>query len=142
MASMTVYVKGKCEWAKLTKPDPKYNNYTINMYLDPESVKVWKESEAQNKTYTNKETNEEYITLRRPDFKLVGKEVMTFGPVEVLDKDNKPFTDLIGNGSEVTCKVTVYDTAKGKGTRLEAVRVETLVPYAKREVLGNVDLAF
>jgi hypothetical protein len=38
----------------------------------------------------------------------------------------------------VTVKVDVFDTRKGKGTRLEAVRVDKLVPYidnSKKEIL-------
>jgi len=140
MATTTVYLKGTCKWAKMAKPDPKYNNYTINLYPDAASVALWKQSEAQTAFKTDEDGD--YLVLRRPDFKLMGKEIVTYGPPEVLSKDNKEFSDLIGNGSEVICKVTVYDTAKGKGTRLEAVRVETLVPYAKREVLGNLDLPF
>ena len=38
-------------------------------------------------------------------------------------------TDSIGNGSEVTIKVAAYSSVKGKGHRLEAVKVENLIPY-------------
>jgi hypothetical protein len=39
------------------------------------------------------------------------------------------FTDAIGNGSTVTAKLSIYDSKFGKGTRLEAVRVDEHVPY-------------
>lgn len=146
MAAATVYLKGKVNWAKVRQPDPKYGNYTVDLYPDNDSVDIWVKSEAQTAFKTNADTQEKYLVLRRPDVKLVGKELVKYGPPEVLNADGSALDaeTLIGNGSEVTCKLTVYDTAKGKGTRLEAVRVDTLVPYAKREVLGlkDGDLAF
>jgi hypothetical protein len=67
--------------------------------------------------------------------------LVTYTPPEVLDKDNQPFTKLIGNGSTVTCKVIIYDTIKGKGHRLEAVRVDDWVEYVpegSQSPAGNV----
>lgn len=144
MAVATVYLKGKVNWAKLNKPDEKYGNYTVDLYPDEASKEAYAKSEAQTAYKTNEDTKEQFLILRRPDVKLVGKELVKYGRPEVLDKDNQPWDmeNLIGNGSVVTCKLTVYDTAKGKGSRLEAVRVEEHVPYAKREVIGEVDLAF
>lgn len=39
----------------------------------------------------------------------------------------------IGNGSDVKIRVAVYDTLKGKGQRLEAVKVLNLVEYVREE---------
>lgn len=140
MAATTVYLRGKCDWAKPTKVDPKYNNYTVDLYPDEASLQAFKMTDAQTKvTDTDKG---KMIKLRRPHSKMVKDEVRIFGPVEVLDNKNQPFIGLIGNGSEVTCKVVVYDTVKGKGTRLEAMRVETLVPYEANNVVGTVDSPF
>jgi hypothetical protein len=55
------------------------------------------------------------------------------------DGEEKDFEDptRIGNGSTVTCKISVYDTQLGKGHQLEAVRVEELVEYVKTEGEAN-----
>jgi hypothetical protein len=49
----------------------------------------------------------------------------------VVDADGKPFTNLIGNGSTVSVIVEVYPTTMGPGTRLNKIRVDTLVEYTK-----------
>jgi hypothetical protein len=50
-------------------------------------------------------------------------------------------TEIIGNGSEVTIVVSTYDYdnkfGKGKGSRLEKVRVDKLVKYEKEEARSN-----
>ncbi len=115
------------KWAKVRKPDEKYQNYTIDLYMTPAS---WKEFKASGLSMTPKRSDEgEFVTFRRPESKLIKNEVVTFGPPSVLNPDETEFEGLVGNGSEVTIKVVVYDTMKGKGHRLEAIRVDKLVPY-------------
>lgn len=62
------------------------------------------------------------------------------GPPKVVDQDDQPWNPevLIGNGSKVEVFFTVYETSKGKGTRLEGVRVLDLVEY-EREDTGDGD---
>ena len=78
----------------------------------------------------------EFISLKRPHTKMIKDAIVTLGPPTVLDKDNNEYKEQtnVGNGSTVTCKVVVYDTVKGKGHTLEAVRVDDLVVFDKNEV--------
>lgn len=124
-----IYLTGTCKWAKIAKPDEKYNFYGLDLYLDQESIEKFDKSGLQ----LTKKAGEEgiYISLKRKPQALIKGELVNFGPPQVLDADNAVFGGVIGNGSTVTCKVNVYDTAKGKGHRLEAVRVDTLVEYNK-----------
>ncbi len=72
-----------------------------------------------------------WYKFRRDYSKLIGKEAVEFGPPEVINKDGEPFTESIGNGSTVTIRVALFDTAKGVGHRLEKVRVDKHVAYVK-----------
>jgi hypothetical protein len=74
---------------------------------------------------------------------LIGKEAVEFGPPEVIDKNGDPFKETIGNGSTVTIRVAMFDTAKGVGHRLEKVRVDKHVVFERAdagpEVLPPLD---
>lgn len=135
MASSYYYLSGKAKWAKLFKPDDKYKNWQINLSLDDESKQKFVDS---GMTMTIKRDDEgEWITFRRPEAKLIRDELVKFEPPTVVDKDGKPLDKLVGNGSDVTIKVVVYDTIKGKGHRLEAVKVNKLVEYVKQDSIPS-----
>lgn len=131
MASKTHFFTGKAYWAKLEEPDQKYKYWGINVALDDASKKEFKDSGLQMETRTDKKEGFEYITFRRPTKKLIKDELVDFEKPVIVDKDNKVMVDrpLIGNGSEVTVKVLVYDSIKGKGHRLEGVRINKLIEY-------------
>ena len=137
MATQYFYLSGKAKWAKLFKPDEKYGNYQIDLYLDKASEELFDTIGLQ----LTKKKNEEgaFVTFRRAPKKLIKGELVDFGPPTVLDKDNNPINLLVGNGSEVTIKIAAFDTVKGKGHRLDTVRVEKLVEYnaPKREDEAN-----
>lgn len=128
MSTQYYKLSGMCKWAKVRKPDPEYNNYTINVYLDEPSLQKFRES---GMTMTPKADEDgEYITFRRPVEKLMKGEVVKFSAPPLFEADGKTeFEGLIGNGSNVEIKVTVFDTKKGRGHRLEGVRVLKLVEY-------------
>jgi hypothetical protein len=99
-----------------------------------------------------------YFQLVRPSFKMIKGAIVNFtGPV-IEDKDGKVIVDyvnqegrrvysydnkdkagitrrgspiLLGNGSKVEITVAVYDTFKGKGHRLETIRVLDLIEYTR-----------
>ena len=128
MATKFYNFSGIGKWAKVRKPDPMYNNYSIQVYLDERSKADFEKSGLRLRPKTDEQGT--YYTFRRPEEKQFKDDIVTFGPPSVVDKDNEEFTGLIGNGSTVTVKVSVYDTTRyGKGHRLEAVRVDELVEY-------------
>lgn len=131
MASSYHYLSGTAKWAKLFKPDDKYKNWQIQVYLDDASMKVFDDSGMT----MQKKTDEDgiFVTFRRPEAKVIRDELVKFSPPEVIDGNGNKLEQLVGNGSDVTIKVIVYDTMKGKGHRLEAVKVNKLVPYVKQE---------
>lgn len=153
MAQVERFISGKAYWVKLSpgQEDPKYKRWGLDLYLDDAQAKVFKDWEAEStlrdettKFYVKESERPYWIKLYRSTVKLIKDKLVKFDPPALLGPDNKPWTGgVIGNGSEVTCKVAVYDTAKGKGCRLEAVRVDVHVPYAEKEVdVSNVDSPF
>lgn len=133
MASSYYFLSGKAKWAKLFKPDDKYKNWQIQVYLDDPSMKIYDESgmTMQKKT----DDDGQFVTFRRPETKIIKEELVKFDPPTVMDTDGAKLDQLVGNGSDVTIKVVVYDTMKGKGHRLEAVKVTKLIPYVKQETV-------
>jgi hypothetical protein len=127
MATKYIYLSGKGKWIKAHKPDAEYNNYTMQLYPNEASMKVFNESGLS--LAPKSDADGTYITFRRPETKLIKDEVVKFGPPSVFGVDGKPFDGLIGNGSEVTIKVSVFDTRKGPGHRWEGVKVDKLVEY-------------
>lgn len=134
-----VYLTGKTKWAKLKDPDMKFGgHWTVDLYLDKQGLKNF---HAANLELQLRESDEgPFIKLRRPINRIDKKkgELIKYDPPTLLDHDNKPLDVLVGNGSQVQCKLSVFATPKGNGHRLEAVRVIELVPYTSEQVLGEV----
>ena len=135
MASNVVFMTGKAEWCKFVEPDKEYQYYGLDLAPNDEGWETFKESGLQ--LQPTDRNNDKWIRLRRPVSKLIKGEVVEFGAPKVLHPDgetewNFDTDGLIGNGSTVTCKVVVYDSKKGKGHRLEAVRVDEHIKYEGR----------
>jgi hypothetical protein len=127
MATEFFIFKGKAKWAQLTKPDKEYDNFKINVYMDDDSKALFSTSGLQLEPKTDEDG--EYVTFRRPNYKQIKKELVHFGAPNVVDAAGTPTNALIGNGSVVAVKVVVYDSKKGKGHRLESVKILDLIPY-------------
>lgn len=133
MATETFYVSGTVEgFIRLNTPDEKYDNFYVGIALDDTSKATFAASGMQMKPKASQE-GKEFITFRRKNKAIIKDELVKFGPPKVLDKDNNPLTKFVGRGSKVTAKVIVYDTQKGKGHRLDAVRVDELVEYVPQK---------
>lgn len=143
MATKTIYLTGTCKWAQLIEPDGKFKKWGLDLYPDDASWTVYHNSGLELKERED-EDGGKFIKVGRPQMKIVKGEMVEFeGPELLMADGTKLGTRLVGNGSDVTCKVVVYDTVKGKGHRLEAVRVNTLKEYIKPEVdLSNEEDPF
>ncbi len=137
MAQKIYFFSGTCKWAKIHQPDTKFGEkYLIDLYLDPASLDLFQKSGSRSKVRQDEDGTFIKFSRNRWQKDKEGKD-MDMGPPDVLSHDNKPFDKLVGNGSKVTCKVEVYDSKYGKGTRLAAVRVDEHVPFAGNEVVGE-----
>lgn len=136
---MIYYFEGTCKWAKVHKPDDKYKNYTIDLYMDKKSLQAYKKSGLQLKDRVDQD-GETFHTFRLASSRLIKGKVEEAKPL-VLDADGNPTKENIGNGSEVTCKVEIYTTGDGRvGHRLLAVRVNKLVVYEGNKVSEDTDI--
>lgn len=161
-----IRMKGTISWAKVYEPDTAFGaeKFKIDFYPETEADwKVFKDSGIQKKVKENEQGK--FFQLDRPAFKLIQGKIVNFtGPI-IEDKDGKVIVDyvnsegkriysyegkekptrrgspiLIGNGSKVEVTVSVYDTFKGKGQRLDKVKVLDLIEF-KREAQPAPELS-
>lgn len=148
------YLSGIANWAKVQTPVPTFDKkgteYTIDITLDEKSLNLFRESGCQvnsvaerkrkkGKTVESSDEERTY-TFRCPTEKLIKGEKRNLKPI-VLDNDNNPLGDNVGNGSMVTAKVDIYPTRMGVGHTLAAVRVDDLVPF-ENSVRGEIESPF
>lgn len=130
MATKTYYFSGVCEWFK---KDDEYRKHSLDLYMDEPSWEKFEKSGAQLKR--REKNGRRFVSFGRSFEKMIKGEVKTLGPPLIIDVDGESIElKKIGNGSSVTCKVNVYDTPKGKGTELVAVRVDNLIEYNPTEI--------
>jgi hypothetical protein len=139
MATKRITLKGKAEWCKVWAhqldtefvdnskgPDPRGGNYSTQIILDDDSLKLFNALGARAKLKDGK------LTLRRYERHPVLGELGLVS-VEGVD-ENTP----IGNGSDISVEVDVYDyTFNGRasrGMRLVSLTVDKLVEYEKPAV--------
>ncbi len=140
MSTQIIYVSGTAKWAKVYEDqlDTKFGaNRNIVVYPDEASIIALKSAGCRSEPKTDEDGV--YYKFKREHEKEIKGEKVVFGPPKVIDADGALFNKKIGNGSKVTVKLSVYDTSKGKGTRLEAVRVDEHVPFEEN---GGADLPF
>jgi hypothetical protein len=152
----TLFLTGLVNYPKVYKPDEKFKNYVIDFFPDAESEKKMKDAgvglEANEQTDPAKGATGTFYRLRRPVSKDVKGELREFGPPKVVLNTGEigedgvpitvPFKELIGNGSAVAVRVTVYPAGPYVGHRLEAVRVDKHIPYVPKERAATPDYPF
>lgn len=131
MPKQEVNMRGTCKWAKVQQAADNYDKtgkeYSIDLYPDEASMKAFKASGLQLKV--REDEDGEFIKFRRPVSKMIKDELVELGAPKIIDEQNEDLDCLVGNGSEVTIKVTVYDTRMGKGHQFEGMKVHSLVEY-------------
>jgi hypothetical protein len=143
MATQKVFFSGTFKWAKLNEknasvyPDDDKGPFcSVDFYFDnKEDLKVFKGFKTRNTVKIDEETGEQFVQFRRY---LNHKSIPEFGGVPEVKIKNEEgevsdFTDLIGNLTKGTIKLSVYDHAYGTACRLEGVLITKLAPYEKKE---------
>lgn len=137
MSTKTHYFTGPCKWAKLKVPDEYRGEkkWKVNVYLTKDSQKLLKQTGVPLKL--REDDDGIYVTFSRPTEKTYNRdgkdETVQFSPPKVFDGELNEIDDLIGNGSIITAKVSVFpDKGSGPSHRLEAVRVDKLVKYEEK----------
>lgn len=152
MSTYYVYLRGKAKWSQRLQGagDTEFQCWNTNLYPDQESKDIFLKLKETTPTGVEGIMNAlkhdedgDFISLKRPFFIKVKGQQVPMAPPLVLDKDNQPFNGLIGNGSDITCKVMVYQHrkmrpgTKGQALRLEAVRVDNLVEFTRDNYTEN-----
>lgn len=142
-----VYFSGKGYWAKLVHPDIEYNNWNIKLYFDEPSLSLFEQLQKEEDgvagilNEVKMDDEGKYHVFKRPVSKNFGNGDERLTPPVVLDASGQPFQGGIGNGSDVTVKCELYRynnrrTKKpGRAIRLEGVKINSLVPYEKKDML-------
>lgn len=137
MSTKIFYFTGPCKWAKVHKPDT-YNGedrYKIDLYLSKKELA--KLNESGSKVKLKEDDDGKFVTFSRKTQMEIAGETKILGKPMVIDANKQDFDKDIGNGSLVTCKVAIYDTKMGKGTRLEAVRVDEWKEFIPTQQQGE-----
>lgn len=162
MATRYLSLRGQIKWAKVYEPDAFMGaeNYKLSFY--PGNEDEWAKFKATGLELQPKEDTDgvsgKYITLRRPTKKLIKDDLIVFTPPKITGEVNVSYQDEngtevrqynkadkvkvnrvgepteLGNGTEVIVNFSYYDTIKGKGHRLENIRVLKLVEYDRENI--------
>jgi hypothetical protein len=135
MASTMLYVQGKGSWIKAIQPN-QWDKWSMTLHPTQESLEKLRELQGKGMKNTIKKDDDGwFINFSRPVSRIIKGKIQTMAPPVVMDKDNKPLEGTkIGNGSDVTVKLEVYEHStpgggKAIAARWESVRIDNLIPF-------------
>lgn len=125
---------GECRWVKTKQPDPMYGYYGLEMKLDDKQINDYKKIGFPGKI---KEDN--WVAFKRKaTITTTAGKVILFGPPKVKDDTGADFDGYVGNGSECTADIALYDTIKGLGHRLDTVWINKLIEFTPTQRFVNI----
>lgn len=142
-----VFLKGKIKWANsLFTPDTMYEpKWQAKLYLDDESVEIIRELQSlglMNKI--SKDDDGWYTSVSRPTQKMFKGVLTPLTPPVIEDNEGNLITqNIIGNGSDVICKMEVYNYKPQGGNRrkvayrLASVKVVNLIRYEREADMSD-----
>lgn len=153
MASKFYFFDGTVKWAKLNEKNATIFNGPTATDIDKEKgpfcsvdfffknkvdLVAFRKLGVKSKIKLDEETGEDYVSFRRY---LEHKTYPEFGGVPKVflktdDEKPVPYSGLIGNGSEATIKVCIYEHSYGVGCRLEGLLINKLVEFEQEEAKG------
>lgn len=141
-----IYLQGKVSWFRNKIPN-QWNKWSTQVHPNPESLEIIRDLQAQGvKNQLKKDDDGYFINLSRPVTKETQSgKILSFEPVRVFNKDGSPFDGNVGNGSDATLKVEVYQHAtpgggKAKAMRWVSARIDNLVPFEADRDLDQAEV--
>lgn len=132
------YFQGKAKWFRPAKVN-EWGKWSHVLYPDDKSLEIIRTLQSEGvKNVLKKDEDGYFISIgrnseirRRSD--AGGMKMVGMTPPEVI-KDGMPFKEPIGNGSDITTKVEVYQHStpgggKAKAMRWISSRIDNLIPY-------------
>jgi|SRR6185312_1315524 len=136
-------VQGKISWPHLVAFN-KYEKWSVAIHPDQKSLEIIRDLQSQGiKNVMKKDDDGYYIQFSREPTKLMRGKVVAFGPPKVIGKDGKPVdATRIGNGSDATVRLEVYQHGtpsggKAKAARLDSVRIDNMVEYSNERDIAT-----
>jgi hypothetical protein len=135
-------ITGKAQWASVIQPNTKYEHaWCIDVCnLDAKSKKILKADGVADQIKNVGDDRGDFIKITQ---KVNKKDGTKFDAPKVVDGMKRPFTQLIGNGSEVAVKYKARDWEHagkiGIKADLKAVQVLKHVPYGDGEDFDIVE---
>ena len=147
MPGEMINIQGKVKWARFVAPD-KFDCWSCDIYPTAESLEVLRGLQAEGaKNVMKKDDDGYFMRIRRPVNKKMGAKMVNFTAPRVVDTNGQPAdASKIGNGSDVTLKIEAYqhnvpNGGKAKAIRLEAVKIDNLVPFNPEADFSPEELA-
>jgi hypothetical protein len=145
LASEFIDVQGKVSWLHAVGFN-RFDKWSVTLHPDTRSLEVIRDLQAQGiKNQMKKDDDGYYIQFSREPSKLMRGKVVAFAAPKVVDKDGVPIDgSRVGNGSDVTVRLEVYqhgtpNGGKAKAARFDSIRIDNLVPYQPDRDLGSQD---
>jgi hypothetical protein len=135
-------ITGKAQWASVIQPNTKYEPvWCIDVCnLDAKAKKILKADGIAHKIKNVGDDRGDFIKITQ---KVDKRDGTKFDAPKVVDGMKRPFTQLIGNGSEVAVKYKARDWdhagKSGITADLKAVQVLKHVPYGDGEDFDIVE---
>lgn len=133
-------ISGKLSWHNLSIPTTE-GEWKCTIYPNADGlIEINKLKEEGLLNGLRKDDEGYNMTFKRVQKKKIKGNEVTFTAPVVVDKDGKPLDGMgLGHGSDCTIKLQVYrynkpgmTGVKGTAARLEAVRIDNLVPFKPR----------
>ncbi len=150
MPTEYIYIQGKAKWFKHNTPNS-WGKYTHVIYPNHESLEKIRELQAEGiKNILRKDEDGYYISFSRPTSVLIKGKVVGIAPPLVFQADGTtPLREtMVGNGSDITTKLEVYQHStpgggKAKAARWLSTKVDNLVPFHNsRDLFGEQEKAW
>lgn len=143
--SENIYIQGKVSWFRPKVPN-KWNKWSTQIHPNDKGLDIIRELQAQGvKNQLKKDNDGYYTSFSRPVTKETSTgKILSFTPVEVFDADGNKYDGNVGNGSDVTLKLEVYQHAtpgggKAKAVRWVSARIDNLVPFESTRDLNDFE---
>lgn len=143
-----VNVSGKLSWVRTHTPE-EFNgkkSWKATVHPDKESMEVvmgLMSKGCKNKIKRD-DNNNYYVSYSRLVEKRnkAGKVTQTWDPPKVTDMEGKEITEFVGNDSEGTLRLEVYQHAAPQGgksyaARLDSIKISKFVPYVGANANGQ-----
>lgn len=129
------FIQGKASWFRPKVPN-KWNKWSSQVHPNAAGLELIRDLQAEGlKNQLKKDDDGYFLNISRPVTKETASgKILSFEPVKVFDADGAPFDGNVGNGSDVTFKVEVYEHqtpggGKAKAMRWVSARIDNLIPF-------------